>query len=104
MTDRFNVIDGGFGRGGGGPEDPMIGMRVERLEADMSVLRSDMREVRDRMGKIDERLARMEGGFEALHHKLDARPTTFALIAIVITNLLATAGIMVGLAALLQAA
>jgi hypothetical protein len=92
MSNSFKVIDGGFGRGGG-PEDPMLMKRVERLE-------EDVREIRKDVSDIKERLARMEGGFAAIHAKLDALPTVWTFVVALIGAVLASGALTAGIVAL----
>jgi hypothetical protein len=105
---RFRVIEGG-GPSGGGPEDPMLSVRVAYLEEAVREVRSDIREIRsdirsisDRTGRIEERLARIEGGFEALHHRLNALPTIWTFTVALIAAVISSAGFALAVARLTQ--
>jgi hypothetical protein len=105
MTDKFEkegVVDLAAVRmarsgDGGGPEDPMLLQRVERLEADVAEIRNDVKEINRRIGGLEERLARMEGGFAAIDAKLDALPTVWTFTIGVIGTVCAVLAITLGL-------
>lgn len=82
----------------GGPEDPMLGQRVARLEEDMKEVRGDVRNIRDRLGVIEECLARIEGGFTGINAKLDALPTVWTFVVALVGSVIAAVAIAVSLA------
>jgi chromosome segregation ATPase len=82
----------------------MIEGRVSRPEAEFGEIRQELRETRRdmqeisrRVGSIEERLARMEGGFAAIHAKLDALPTVWTFTIGVIGTVCAVLAITLGL-------
>jgi outer membrane murein-binding lipoprotein Lpp len=109
MTQTDNVVrpDRFRAGGGGGPEDPMLEARVARLETDVHEIRADIREIKTdikelnrRVGSLEERFARMEGGFDAMRAQIAALPTQWHFTVALVTSVLASGAVAVGVAAL----
>ena len=77
---KFKVLDGGKGSG---PEDPMLEQRVEKLEADVSEIKTSVK-------SIEVMLAEIKG-------KLSQSPTWLQLIGVVISTWMAGAGIVLAI-------
>lgn len=79
------------GSSSGGPEDPMLERRVELLE-------QDVREMKNDLSDIKQILARLEGRFDALDAKIDARPTVWTLTVALVSAVLASGGLALAVA------
>jgi hypothetical protein len=86
-----DLVPFGPSKGGSGPEDPMLERRVDRLE-------DDVREIKNDLSDIKQILARLEGRFDALDAKIDARPTIWALTVALVSAVLASGGLALAIA------
>ena len=63
MSDRLRGAPD-QGGDGGGPEDPMVGMRVARLEDDMKEVRKDLASIKETLARIDGRVSSFPSAFQ----------------------------------------
>jgi hypothetical protein len=102
--------------GGGGPEDPMLGQRVERLEqkADrieailirleprISEITSELRQITKEFGLVRTEIARVDGRLTGVEGRLGMLPTSWTLISFAIGSCLASAGLAFTIARLIK--
>lgn len=87
-----NVVQGPFpgdskGRGGGGPEDPILEAREGRLEDDMKDVKADLKEVR-------RELRDMHGDLREIKGMLQRTPDVTQMWRMVIGTWIAGAGVV----------
>ena len=110
--DNLVPFPGERGRSGGptsgGPDDPMLDYRVQRLEDDLRDVKASLRaieatlaEMSSRLAGIDGRLTGLEGrlaGIDARISSVEARfqyiPTTWQVITIMATLLIGLSGVI----------
>jgi len=76
----FPGDSGGAGEDGGGPEDPVLEKRVDRLEADVAEMKatlrahsSDLSEIKLALVKLDAKLDKLDAKFDGKLGEMDGR-------------------------------
>lgn len=95
------LFPGELGSNGGGPENPMLEMRVARLEDDMRDIKTTLKGIDSRLGsielalaKIDGRITGVEGRIAGIEGRLQQIPTVWQTVSILAVLLFGVAGVI----------
>lgn len=81
--------------GGRGPDDPILGHRVDRLEEDVREIKTLLRDQSRVLTDIQIKLGSIEGRIASLENRIGALPTTWTILSIVFTTWALGSGILI---------